>query len=267
MGNEANPLSLAAGVLPEFAPEQVADAAIGAGFRHVGFTIEPADWTDARGLRLRRRLDADAVSVLDVEVAWIPEGGGVTDDHRRLLDAGAALGAAHLLTVSSEADPLRLGEALNQLCERAAPLGMRVALEFLMITPIQTLPQALAAIQACAHPAAALLVDTLHLKRAGHTPADLAAVDPALMSYIQLCDGPGTCEPTAQAYLEDALDRRSAPGEGELPLVDVLRRLPTGTPLSLEVRSRRYREAFPDPTARARAIRERTVAFLEEHGA
>jgi sugar phosphate isomerase/epimerase len=65
-----------------------------------------------------------------------------------------------------------------------------------------------------------------------------------------------------QAYLEDAVDGRSAPGEGGLPLAALLNALPAGIPLSLEVRSRRYREQYPDPVARARAVLEQTRRFL-----
>jgi hypothetical protein len=57
-----------------------------------------------------------------------------------------------------------------------------------------------------------------------------------------------------------------APGKAvvqELPLQALLEVLPGHCPLSLEVRSRYYREAFPDPAARAMALRRRTVEFLD----
>ena len=46
---------------------------------------------------------------------------------------------------------------------------------------------------------------------------------------------------------------------------DLLRALPPGIPLSLEVRSAYYREHYPDPAARARAIREQTERFLSDY--
>ena len=261
-----HPLSLAAGTLPEFPPEAVAEAAARSGFRQVGFTIDPGAWTERRGLKLRRMLDAEGLQVLDVEVAWIPAGGAVTDGHRRLLDIGAALGATHLLTVSDEADPGRAGDALRVLCEQAASCGMRVALEFLMITALHSLDAALAVIRHCDHPAAALLIDALHLQRAGHRPGDLAAIPPALLSYAQLCDGSRDCAADPAAYLRDALDLRSAPDEGELPLRPLLDALPAGCPLSLEIRSARYRAEYPIAADRAAAIRRRTLDFLAATG-
>ena len=66
-----------------------------------------------------------------------------------------------------------------------------------------------------------------------------------------------------QSLLEDALDLRSAPGEGELQLAPLLKLLPADTPLSMEVRSRAYRERYPDPQARAAAVLAQTMSFLE----
>ncbi len=254
-------LSLAAGALPEFAPEQVAEAAGRAGYSMVGFTI-PDSWTSADTRRLQAVIRRWSLTVLDVEVVWIPPGGRLNATHRRIVEAGAELGARHVLTVSSEPDVERTAEALHELCEWAAPYGMRVALEFLMITRIRDLRTALAVANAAAHPAAAVLVDTLHLVRAGDSAEAVAALPRHLLPYAQLCDGYATCEDSHERYLEDALDLRSAPGEGELPLDAILAALPPGCPLSLEIRSKRYRERYPDPLARAAAIRQRTLEFL-----
>ena len=151
----------------------------------------------------------------------------------------------------------------SELCELAGKAGMRAAFEFLMITPVRSLAQAIQLVRGSGHPAAAVLIDTLHLQRCGATAADVAAVPRELLPYAQLCDGPAHVAGTDLAtYLRDALDARSAAGEGGLPLADVLRALPGDAPLSLEVRSRRYREQYPDPVARAAAVLERTQRFL-----
>jgi sugar phosphate isomerase/epimerase len=256
------PLSLAAGALPEFSAETVADAAGRAGFSLVGFTVDPATWSGETTRRVRAQLAEWNLAVLDVEVAWIPAGGVVTDGHRRIIDVGAELGARNLLVVSSEPDVRRTAAALHQLCERAEPAGIRVALEFLMITRIRTLHQALAVVSRCDHPAAAVLVDALHLQRAGEAPAELVGVDPRLLPYAQLCDGRARCAEGHEHYMEDALDLRCCPGEGELPLAELLAVLPGRCPLSLEIRSRAWRERFPDAVRRATALRSSTLEYL-----
>jgi sugar phosphate isomerase/epimerase len=257
-----NSLSLAAGVLPEFGADVVADAAGEAGYPFAGFTIDPEIWDAAMTSRVRRRVDAHGIGVLDVEVVWIPAGGELDDDHKLIIDVGAELGARNLLVVSRERDVARNAAALHRLCERAAPAGMRVALEFLMIAKIRSLSAAHAIVEACDHPAAAILVDTLHLQRAGEGVEALESIDARLFPYAQFCDGHLACSDNFEAYLEDAMDLRSAAGEGELPLRQVLEVLPADCPLSLEVRSKRYREAFPRPTDRARTILQQTQSFL-----
>ena len=260
-------LSLAAGVLPEFSAEAVVESAGRAGFSMVGLTVNPQSWTAATTRRVQGLLQSWHLTLLDVEVVWIPEGGLLNDNHRQIVDVAGDLGARNLLVVSSEPELPRTAAALNQLCTWAASGEMRVALEFLMLTPIRTLRGALAAVHACDHPAAALLVDALHLQRGGARPEDLRDVDPRLLPYAQFCDGHSACTDSHEAYLEDAVDLRSAPGEGELPLAALLEALPSACPLSLEVRSRRHRERFPEPAERAAAIREQTLRFLRSTAA
>ncbi|MEH6792417.1 sugar phosphate isomerase/epimerase family protein [Parasphingorhabdus sp.] len=259
-------LSLAAGTLPEFQPEQVARAAGQAGFSHCGFTIEPDKWDGAALAATKAAVADHDLSVLDVEVIWIPEGGKLGDDHRLIIDAGLELGAANVLVVSAEPDEDRTAAALHQLCDWAAPGNMRVALEFLMITAVQSMDSALAIIRKADHPAAALLIDTIHFRRAGHQPGQLEELEARLLPYTQICDGNADCDTSFEAFLEDAVDLRSCPGEGALPVTDIIKALPRDIPLSLEIRSKSYRDRFPDATDRAHAVRDASLAYLTQRG-
>ncbi|AMO71122.1 sugar phosphate isomerase/epimerase family protein [Sphingorhabdus sp. M41] len=262
----AHILSLAAGTLPEFQPEQVAQAAGLAGFSHVGFTIEPEKWSPEVRRATLDAIRAHQLSVLDVEVVWIPEGAKLNDEHKRIIDAGIDLGAANVLVVSSEPDQGRTAEALHQLCAWAVPGGMRVALEFLMITAVQSMDEALAIIRKADHPAAALLIDTIHFQRASHRPDKLEGLEASLLPYTQICDGNLGCDRNFESYLEDAIDLRSCPGEGALPVADIIKMLPPDIALSLEVRSKVYRDQFPDATDRAIAVRKASLAYLNRNG-
>jgi sugar phosphate isomerase/epimerase len=259
-------LSLAAGTLPEYQPKDVARAAGQAGFTHVGFTIEPDKWNREARQQTRDAIRAHQLSVLDVEVVWIAEGGKFTDDHKLIIDAGLELNASNILVVSSEPDHGRTAEALHQMCRRAAPGNIRVALEFLMITAVQSMGVALDIIGKADHPAAGLLIDTLHFRRAGHNPEALERVEPGLLPYTQICDGNADCETGFESYLEDAIDLRSCPGEGELPVARVIKSLPQDIALSLEIRSQAYRDRFPDAVDRARAVRIASLEYLNQNG-
>ena len=258
-------VSLAAGTLPEYQPEQVARAAGEAGFSHCGFTIEPDKWNAAALSATKAAIAAHRLSVLDVEVVWIPEGGELTDDHRLIIDAGLELGASNVLVVSSEPDHDRTAEALHKLCTWAAPGNMRVALEFLMITAVQSMDSALDIIRKADHPSAALLIDTIHFQRAGHRPEQLEELEASLLPYTQICDGNRDCDTGFEAFLEDAVDLRSCPGEGALPVAEAIRALPQAIPLSLEIRSKINRDRFPGATDRAKAVRSASLAYLKQN--
>ena len=143
---------------------------------------------------------------------------------------------------------------------------MRVALEFLMITAVQSMDSALDIIRKADHPAAALLIDTIHFQRAGHNPEQLEELEASLLPYTQICDGNLECESGFETYQEDAIDLRSCPGEGALPVADIIKALPKAIPLSLEIRSKAYRDRFPDGTERACAVRKASLAYLQRNG-
>jgi len=161
---------LAAGTLPEFQPPLVAEAAGQAGFTHVGFTIEPDKWNAATLAATKTAIKTHGLRVLGVEVVWIPEGGLVGDDHKLIIVAGIELGASNVLVVSAEPDKDRTTAALRQLCEWGAAGNIRVPLEFLMITAVQSMDEALDIIALTDKPAAGLPIDTLHFQRARHVP-------------------------------------------------------------------------------------------------
>ena len=116
-------------------------------------------------------------------------------------------------------------------------------------------------VQTCALPIydagranAGVLVDTLHLARSGGTSADLAFINPARLPYLQLADAPAVPpDATVRGLLYEAIDARLLPGDGGLPLVDVLRMVPH-VPVSVELRSAALRTTHVDPVERARVV-------------
>ena len=95
-----------------------------------------------------------------------------------------------------------------------------------------------------------LLIDTMHLVRSGSGAADLAAIDPDHVGYAQLNDT--TLRPRTDNYMEEAIYERMVPGDGELPLHDILSALPADVVIELEVPRRSLALAGVSPIDRLR---------------
>lgn len=259
-----NPISLASGVLPEFGAAAVIEAAAEAAFDAAGIWVEPGEWSAADTSAARAALAAAGLPLLDVEVVWIKPDSSL-DDYRKVIDVGAELGASNVLCVSSDPEAGATAAKLNALCRHAEGSGMRVALEFGIFTEVKNLAQALAILRRVDHPLAAVLIDPVHVDRSGTTVEQVAAIDPALLPYAQFCDAPAERPDPADfdAVITDAIDLREQCGEGALPLSAMLAALPAGIPLSIELRSRKLRDTYAEPVARARAVAAVTRRFLE----
>lgn len=259
-----NPISLASGVLPEFGPLDIIRAAACAGFDAVGLWVEPSEWTDTTTREVRAALSDTGLPLLDVEVIWLKPDSAM-DDHRKVIDVGAALGAANALCVSSDADRSATAVHFAELCRHAEGSDLRMALEFGIFTEVKTLDAALGVVAEVEHPAAAVLIDPIHVDRSG-TPIDaIPKVDPRLMPYAQMCDARAQRPDPADfdAIITDAIDLREQCGEGSLPLEALYKALPQNIPLSIELRSKALRNRFPDPVARAREVAMKTRRWLE----
>ena len=253
-------LSLAAGTILDVDPATAVRVAEAAGFPAVGIWFDPATWTAQRAKDVRRTLDGSPVIALDIEpVMLTPDG----DHGNAIVDAAQEIGARNILVASRDPDVARVGSRLRELSERLGDSGIRLVLEFLPILGIKTLHDALAAVQIADHPSTGVLIDSLHLARAGHSPADLENLDPRLFPYLQLCDAPSTlAEDSMKARLHEALHGRLLPGEGGLALRELLAVI-ADVPISLELRSESLMASYPDPIDRARALHRATTAFLE----
>jgi len=111
-------------------------------------------------------------------------------------------------------------------------------------------------------PNASVLIDALHFSRSGGLPVHLAQVDPALLRYAQICDaGPDRPAPTdPPALIREARTGRLMPGDGVLPLRELVAALPAGAPLAIEAPCREL-AALP-PLERARRAHRALTALV-----
>lgn len=269
----AHPISLAHLTVLDTTPPELIEVAAAAGFRTVGIRltaptsvgVPPYDCLhDGPMLRdTLARLAATGVSVLDTEFlrfepdepVGVPEG---------FLEVSARLGAKNVLVMSAEPEEARTLDRLGDLCDRAAGYGLQVCLEFAVYTGVRTLAHAVEIVARSKRPNASVLIDALHFSRSGGLPAHVPQVDPALLRYAQLCDAVAEIPtPTdTPALIREARTGRLLPGEGALPLRELVAALPAGIPLAIEAPVRAT-AALP-AVERARRAHAALTALLDQ---
>jgi len=256
-------LSLASGVVPEASPLELITAAAAAGYAAVGLWVEPERFSPGYLREVKSALQDHDLQLLDAEVVWI-QPGAMNPAHLYTLDIAAELGARHVLVVSSDPDQQATIHKLVQLCDHNRDL--RIVLEFGAFTEVRSLGQAQEVISAVNRPNLGMLIDALHWSRSGGTLEQVSQLPAAWLTYAQLCDarGPGPDMSNRADVRLEAVDYRLLPGDGDLPLRDWLATLPSGLPLSMEIRSLSLRSAYPDFTQRAREVLLRTRAWLDK---
>jgi sugar phosphate isomerase/epimerase len=233
-------VSLAHLCMMEVAPIDLVRAAAAAGYDGVGIRLVPtADGVDhevlgnpARLRELRQALDDTGIGLLDIEVVRLkPEGPG---DVRPLLEAGAQLGAGHVICTVEDPDPVRQVDAFGSFAALAAKHGLRANLEYMIFSSCPTLADALVLVEQV-DGAASVLVDPLHHERGGGAPGEVAGLSLDVLPYVQLCDatpaGPAADRVAARS---EAVLGRLLPGDGQLPLTQLLRNLNPGAGISVE---------------------------------
>ncbi|WP_127793465.1 TIM barrel protein [Agromyces sp. LHK192] len=224
-------------------PPELVDAAAAAGYRYVGLrmtkvTTQEPHYPLANDPRLMRatktHLAATGVEVLDIELARVTSG----DDPRdflRFLEAGAELGAKHVITQLPDADFARKSDRFAELCALARPLGLTMDLEFPSWTETPNLTEATRVLREADQPNAGLLIDVLHFARSRSSLADLRALPPEWFHYAHVCDAPGDIPASTADLIHTARFERLFPGEGELDMFGILAALPAGLPYALEI--------------------------------
>jgi sugar phosphate isomerase/epimerase len=149
------------------------------------------------------------------------------------LDLFAELGAERLNAICMEDDMAMAIDQLCKLADMAAARGMEFTIEFFPSPGINSFERALAVTGAIGRDKARILLDSMHFFRTGGTLEKLRAAGPDVVGYVQLADAPNT--PPDESYFMDAMFARRVPGEGELPLRDLIALLPADMPISLEV--------------------------------
>lgn len=211
------------------------------------------DWSLRDDATLRREMKA---MLRDQGVAIsLGEGFSVRPDTsitQRTHDADlmAELGARGLGGVCMEADRDRAIEEFAALATLAAEREMLATIEFGPGLAVANIDDALSIVRAVHLPNFHLLIDAMHFFRSGGSVEQLAALDPAMIGYAQICDAP--ISPALASYMDEAMTARLFPGSGELPLAAFVAALPSDIPIGLELPNLALLAAEPDALVRLR---------------
>ena len=235
--------SLAHLTVLSLAPPQLVEVAARTGYEYVGVRItrvtpEEVLYDLARDRALMRetkaRLSDTGVAVHDVELFRMDA--SLEPEHfEPELDATAELGAKHIIAQLPDPDRERAAARFARLCDLAQQRGIFVSLEFPHWTETGTLAEAARVVRAVNRPNAGILIDMLHFGRSHSSQDELAQLPREWFRFAHVCDAAIEVPPTMEGILRTARDERQFPGEGGIPVREILARMPQDIPYALEI--------------------------------
>jgi sugar phosphate isomerase/epimerase len=170
------------------------------GWRGMGFVLDDMEASIVRyGLPTVRRIFSDN-GIRHVELEFLCDWHLDGEKRRaadamydRLLEVGAELGIGKIkvgggVFEEGEPDLPAMRAAFAGLCERAAPLGIDIVIEFLPFASINTIDRGLAVLDGLGTTNGGLLVDTWHVHRGGMTAADIRKLPLQFLRAVELDD-------------------------------------------------------------------------------
>ena len=231
-------VGLAALTVLELPHEEQVSVAAQAGYSHVGLRLIPVAGQPVihalDASEVERRLTDTGVGVLDVEVFRLTPQTNVKE-FEAVMATAQRLGATELLVHGADSNEARLIETFRRLCDLAARYGLSANLEPMPWVEVSNLAKAMRIVDGAARANGGLLIDAIHFFRAGDSPQALAKVPRKFLRYMQLCDARAERPSDLQEIIRQARSDRLFPGEGGLDLKGLLRALPSGIPISLEI--------------------------------
>jgi sugar phosphate isomerase/epimerase len=197
------------------------------GWRGMGFVLDDMEASIARyGLPTVRRIFSDnGIRHVELEflVDWHLDGErrrASEATYERMLGIGAELGVKKIklgggVFEEGEPDLPAMRSGLARICERAAPLGIDIVIEFLPFASINSIDRGLALFDGLGTTNGGLLVDTWHIERGGMTAEDIRRIPLDLLRAVELNDaGPEVLG----TLFNDSTHYRRLCGEGSIDI-------------------------------------------------
>ncbi|MBN8997384.1 MAG: sugar phosphate isomerase/epimerase [Rhizobiales bacterium] len=259
--------SLAPLTVSGLSPPAIVAAASEAGYGHAGLRLHPASpgeaqWPVIGDTPMRRetraRLRDTGVKVFDFDIIRLDAG---IDPGRFMpvLETAAELGARYGLVAIDGDDRAEMIDGFARLSELGSPLGLAFGIEYMPWTGAKTIADARRIVEEAG--SGGVLIDAIHVDRSGGTAAGIAAMPADLIAYFQICDLPAERPADVATMIYQARNARLPPGEGGIDVAGMVRALPPGLPISVEVPNTAL-AATMTASAYARLMLDRTRAFL-----
>ena len=165
--------------------------------------------------------------------------------------AGEALGAQFLQVNVGAPDKASQLAALEQACRAVAGTGLKLALEYMPVSPLATLADTLELLDAVGHESAGALIDIWHHSHDPKGWETLATIPLSAIAYAEFDDA---MPPASSDLINEMLHRRTMPGEGVLDcarFAGILRQRGFDGLVSVEVINREWRDRSVSDFARA----------------
>jgi sugar phosphate isomerase/epimerase len=140
-------------------------------------------------------------------------------------EAADALGADSITAGHLTGGGIEIEEAVagfERLCDDAAAIDLRVALEFMPFTGISDLATAWEVVRRADRKNGGLILDVVHLERGGWDPKLLTSIPANRILSVQLADAP---HEAPKDLVEESILGRCLPGHGELDLARIVSKL------------------------------------------
>lgn len=220
-----------------------------------------ASGVSAAQLRARLRDAGTRVRVIDAMANALPGQGepGARSNEEDCYRAAEALDAPMINVTHYGGRPTprqAIVDTLGEICARADARGVDIVVEFLPDTGFPDLPQTATMIREAHARKCAIVLDPWHLARTGGGVEDVKALSPGLIGAMQLCDR----TPPLPGAVYVPMSGRDLPGEGQLPLCELVRAALANNPgitVELEVFSQELKNLSIDAAAArtARAVK------------
>ena len=253
-----NPIVIAPTTLMKLAPVKYIEHAARAGYDGIGLRLYaspgmpffPTVGDKDAEARVKASVRDAGIPVLEIFTCYLTEDMDL-EAMRRAHEFGAELGAKWALVIGDDENWDRMVQNFGTLCDNAKALGLTCSLEVPVNSrKLNTLELNQELVADSGRENVCFSIDPVQFNRSGASFDVLKDLDPKFLPYTQICDTKG---PRPEPYC--------MPGEGIVPLKQMLDIMPEGIPLSLEYH---YREQPGYTTNQwAKYVLDGTRAYLE----